>query len=170
MNLYHEIVAVCEILQSEGASIVFDFSYQPWQQGLTYVHKYNIPYIRVDRLLSPFVDMFMKYLLEKNANDAAIIVTNKEDETSLLLDVLDGLPIRVALLNYNNNENPKFIQYLGSMRPSPSYYGIIADGINMKTVFEEVCDFLGLGVVIFSFSIIKSQFVLLFLKSAAPDR
>uniref|UniRef100_A0A1A9UEK8 Ionotropic glutamate receptor C-terminal domain-containing protein n=1 Tax=Glossina austeni TaxID=7395 RepID=A0A1A9UEK8_GLOAU len=115
---------LCEILASEGASVVIDFSYFVWQPGLDYIRFHHIPYLRVDRLLRPFLQIFAEFLKHKNANDVVIILQNERDEMEALLQITEGYPFRTLLLNAGNGMD--FLKRLRDLRPSPSYYGIFA--------------------------------------------
>uniref|UniRef100_A0A1B0AQH3 Ionotropic glutamate receptor C-terminal domain-containing protein n=1 Tax=Glossina palpalis gambiensis TaxID=67801 RepID=A0A1B0AQH3_9MUSC len=131
-----DLKILCEILGSEGASVVIDFSYFAWQPGLDYIRSHHIPYLRVDRLLRPFLQIFAEFLKHKNANDVVIILQNERDEMEALLQITEGYPFRTLLLNGGSGTD--FLKRLRDLRPSPSYYGIFAGGTNMNAIFEKI--------------------------------
>ncbi|XP_037938238.1 ionotropic receptor 25a isoform X2 [Teleopsis dalmanni] len=126
----------CEILSTEGVSVVLDFTYHIWQEGLELLAKQNVPYLRVDRLLSPFLQLFAEFLHQKGGNDVVLIFQNEQDKYEALLHIVDGYRFRTLLLNAGDDN--EFVQRIERLRPSPSYYAIFARGTNMNNIFEKI--------------------------------
>lgn len=120
-----------------GISLVVDFSLMPWQLGLNYVQKHGITYIKVEKQIKPFLQVFSEYLEEKLANDVVLILQNKYLMTEAFFQLMDGFPFRVLLLNGKNRVDT--VKRLKNLRPLPSYYGIFAVAEQMNYIFEEVC-------------------------------
>ncbi|KAM7348105.1 ionotropic receptor 8a [Cochliomyia hominivorax] len=127
----------CDILSSVEVSVILDFTYHPWRTGLDYVQSYNIPYLRVDRMLKPFLHVFSEFLTQKGGNDAVLILQNEQDRMEALLQIIEGLPFRALIINAAD-DSADFVQRLNELRPSPSYYAIFAKGSNMNTIYEKL--------------------------------
>lgn len=125
------------MLSTLEVSVILDFTYHQWRQGLDYVQSHNIPYLRVDRMLKPFLQVFGEFLIQKSGNDVVLILQNEQDRIEALLQVVEGFPFRTLLLNAGDN-NVDFVQIIKDLRPSPSYYAIFAKGSNMNTIYEKV--------------------------------
>lgn len=120
-----------------GISLVVDFGLIPWQLGLDFVKKHKISYLKVEKQIKPFLQVFSEYLQEKLANDVVLILQNKYFVTETFFQLMDGLPFRVLILNGKNRLDT--VKRLKNLRPLPSYYGIFANGDQMNYIFEEVC-------------------------------
>ncbi|KNC31398.1 hypothetical protein FF38_07217 [Lucilia cuprina] len=127
----------CDILSTLEVSIILDFTYHPWNQGLEYVQARNIPYLRVDRMLKPFLHVFSEFLQQKGGNDVVLITQNEQDRIEALLQVVEGYPFRTLIMNAADS-NVDIVQRLKDLRPSPSYYAIFAKGTNMNTIYEKL--------------------------------
>ncbi|XP_037823012.1 glutamate receptor 1 [Lucilia sericata] len=127
----------CDILSTLEVSIILDFTYHPWNQGMEYVQARNIPYLRVDRMLKPFLHVFSEFLQQKGGNDVVLITQNEQDRTEALLQVVEGYPFRTLIMNAADS-NVDIVQRLKDLRPSPSYYAIFAKGTNMNTIYEKL--------------------------------
>ncbi|XP_065363023.1 ionotropic receptor 25a [Calliphora vicina] len=127
----------CDILSALEVSVILDFTYHPWHQGLDYVQSHNIPYLRVDRMLKPFLHAFSEFLIQKGGNDVVLILQNEQDRMEALLQVVEGYPFRTLIMNAADND-VDIVQRLKDLRPSPSYYAIFAKGTNMNTIYEKL--------------------------------
>nr|AOE48114.1 putative ionotropic receptor IR10 [Scaeva pyrastri] len=133
-NTKSDIENLCSVL-SEHIAFVIDFSYQPWIESTEFYK--NIPYIRVDLIISPILKIFANFLKEKSANDVALIFENEQDTEEALFRVIQGYPFRVVLVNSAEND---FIKRLKNLRPCPSYFAVLSRTENMNTIFENIND------------------------------
>ncbi|XP_075156258.1 ionotropic receptor 8a isoform X1 [Haematobia irritans] len=128
----------CEILSVSGVSIVLDFTYEPWEQGLDYVQAHGIPYMRVDHMLKPFLQMFVAFMKQKDATEVVIVVQNEQDKREVIQQMVQGFPIRTLVLNAGDSNKTDVVKIIRNLRPSPGYYAIFAKGSNMNTIFEKI--------------------------------
>ncbi|XP_073830096.1 ionotropic receptor 8a [Musca autumnalis] len=132
---------LCDILSATGISVILDFTYEPWQQGLAFVQTHGIPYLRVDRILRPFLQMFTAFLQQKDATEVVMLVQNEQDKREAIQEMIHGFPFRTLILNAGGGSDANktdFVKILRDLRPSPGYYGIFAKGSNMNTIFDKI--------------------------------
>lgn len=130
-----------------GVSIVVDFSLNTWLFGMKFVRSHGIPYIKVERQMKPFLQVFGDYLQEKLANDVVLILQNNYLMAETFYELVEGFPFRVLLLNGKNRQDT--VKRIKNLRPLPSYYGIFANGEQMNYIFEEVCHLIYLHIFIY---------------------
>ncbi|XP_019892403.2 glutamate receptor ionotropic, kainate 1 [Musca domestica] len=128
----------CDILSVSGISIILDFTYLPWHQGLDYVQAHGIPYMKVDRILRPFMQMFSAFLQQKDATEVVMLLQNERDKREAIEEMIRGLPFRTLILNAGDGNRTDFVTILRDLRPSPGYYGIFAKGSNMNSIFDKI--------------------------------
>lgn len=94
-------------------------------------------------MLKPFLQSFSEFLKQKSGNDVVLLLQNEQDRMEALLQVVEGLPFRTLIINAGDN-NSNFVKRLKDLRPSPSYYAVLAGGSNMNTIYEKVTNFFAL--------------------------
>ncbi|XP_061390133.1 uncharacterized protein LOC133325374 [Musca vetustissima] len=129
---------LCEVLSVSGISVILDFTYTPWQQGLEYVQSHGIPYMKVERILRPFLQMFSAFLREKDATEVVMLLQNEQDRREAMEEIIRGLPFRTLILNAGDGNKTDFVNVLRNLRPSPGYYAIFAKGSNMNSIFDKI--------------------------------
>lgn len=118
--------------------MVLDFSLYSWQLGLDIVGQKGIPYIKTAIQMKPFLHVFGEYLKERQGNDVVLVLQNEYDAKETLLQLIEGYPFRVLILNGRNRAET--VKRIRNLRPLPSYYGIFANTDQMNAIFEEVID------------------------------
>ncbi|KAH8303954.1 hypothetical protein KR044_005605, partial [Drosophila immigrans] len=137
-NFIFILHTVCDILGSVGSSVILDLSYTRWPQGKQLARSLGIGYVRLDRILRPFLDMFGDFMLQKHANNVAMIFQNSRDATEATLQLLDGYPFRTLILDASSDSQEDFAKRLSSLLPPPTYYAMFARGSAMNGIFERV--------------------------------
>lgn len=121
-----------------GSTVIVDLSYSPWPEGYELARKHGIVYVRLERILRPFLDMFADFMQQKRANNVAMIFYNTRDTMEALQHLLVGYPFRVMLLDASITQPENFVQRLHGLRPMPTYYALFARGSAMNELFESV--------------------------------
>ncbi|XP_013108762.2 ionotropic receptor 25a [Stomoxys calcitrans] len=128
----------CDVLSYSGVSVVLDFTYEPWHEGLDFVQTYGIPYLKVDNILKPFLQMFANFLHQKNGVEVVIMTQNEQDKREVIQEMIDGFRLRTLVLNAGESNQTDFVKAIKDLRPSPGYYAIFAKGSNMNTIFDKL--------------------------------
>ncbi|KAM8720711.1 hypothetical protein ACLKA7_006707 [Drosophila subpalustris] len=128
----------CEILGSVGSHVIVDLSYSRWSLGLELARAHGIPYVRLDRILRPFLDMFGDFMRLKRANNVAMIFQNPRDTMEAMKHLVGGYPFRTLILDGSKLDTDDFVQRLAVLRPSPTYFAIFARASPMNGLFERV--------------------------------
>ncbi|XP_034483248.1 uncharacterized protein LOC117788566 [Drosophila innubila] len=128
----------CEILGSVGSNVIVDLSYTRWSQGLELARAHGIPYVRLDRILRPFLDMFGDYMRLKRANNVAMIFQNARDTMEAMKHLIGGYPFRTLILDGSKLDTDDFVQRLTMLRPAPTYFAMFARASPMNGLFERV--------------------------------
>lgn len=129
---------VCEVLSSVGTTAIVDLSYSPWPEAYQLARTHGIAYVRLERILRPFLDMFADFMQQKRANNVAMIFYNARDTMEAMQHLLAGYSFRTMLLDASNTQPESFVQRLQVLRPMPTYYAIFARGSAMNEIFESV--------------------------------
>ncbi|KAH8418908.1 hypothetical protein KR222_003807, partial [Zaprionus bogoriensis] len=137
-NDQHDMENLCEILDSVGSTIIVDLSYTHWPQGYQLARAHGIVYIRLERIMRPFLEMFADFMRQKRSNNVAMIFHNERDTMEAIKQLLDGYPFRTILLDASNTQSEDFVQRLHVLRPSPTYYALFARGSPMNGLFERI--------------------------------
>lgn len=124
-----------------GSTVIVDLSYSPWPEGYQVARTHGIAYVRLERILRPFLDMFADFMQQKRANNVAMIFHNARDTMEALQQLLTGYPFRVMLLDASSTQPEHFVQRLRVLRPMPTYYAMFARGSAMNELFESVSNF-----------------------------
>lgn len=133
--------AVCNILSTEGISIVVDFTYKEWKDGLELIKLNRLPYVRVDLSVNPFLRSLSEFLLHKGATDVVLVFENEQYSQEALHNIVQGFPFRTIIINANNKRND-FIKRIQSLRPNPSYLALLASATKMNIIFKKVINVL----------------------------
>lgn len=135
-------IIVCEILSSVGTTVIVDLSYSPWPEAYQLARTHGIAYVRLERMLRPFLEMFADYMQQKRANNVAMIFYNARDTMEAVQHLLAGYPFRTMLLDASNTQPENFVERLHRLRPMPTYYAMFARGSAMNELFESVSNLL----------------------------
>ncbi|XP_046867079.1 glutamate receptor ionotropic, kainate 2 [Drosophila willistoni] len=127
---------VCRILSNVGSSIVIDLTYTLWTDGYRLIQEKGIAYLRLERILRPFLEMFGDFMRQKRANNVAMIFSNQRDMAEAVQQMTEGFPFRTLLMDASQDKN--FAERLQSLRPSPNYVAMFARGSAMNGLFEQV--------------------------------
>nr|QKN21273.1 ionotropic receptor [Bactrocera dorsalis] len=128
---------LCEHLATDGVSVVIDFTYHIWREGLDLLRTYQIPFLRVDRMLAPYFKMFSEFVLQKSGHECIMIFQNARDTEEAIIQIVEGYPFRSLIMNAFDNKQD-FIKRLRKIRPMPSCYAIFADGTAMNSIFDRI--------------------------------
>ncbi|TDG38680.1 hypothetical protein AWZ03_014898, partial [Drosophila navojoa] len=126
----------CEILGSVGSSVIIDLSYSRWSHGYGLAHTHGVAYVRFDRIMRPFLDMFADFMRQKRANNVVMIFQNARDTMEAMKQLLTGYPFRALILDASDMQSEDFVERLVRLRPTPNYYAIFARGAAMNGIFE----------------------------------
>ncbi|XP_017869287.1 PREDICTED: uncharacterized protein LOC108617928 [Drosophila arizonae] len=128
----------CEILGSVGSSVIIDLSYSRWSDGYELAHTYGLAYVRFDRIMRPFLNMFADFMRQKRANNVVMIFQNSRDTMEAMKQLMTGYPFRALILDASDKQSEDFVERLVRLRPAPNYYAIFARGAAMNGIFERV--------------------------------
>lgn len=141
-SFFSDFHIVCEILSSVGTTVIVDLSYSPWPEAYQLARTHGIAYVRLERMLRPFLEMFADYMQQKRANNVAMIFYNARDTMEAVQHLLAGYPFRTMLLDASNTQPENFVERLHRLRPMPTYYAMFARGSAMNELFESVSNLL----------------------------
>ncbi|XP_060664083.1 ionotropic receptor 25a [Drosophila nasuta] len=127
----------CDILNSVGSTVIVDLSYSRWTEGEQLARTHGIGYVRVGRIMRPFLEMFGDFMRQKRANNVAMIFQNARDTSEAMQQLLDGYPFRTLILDASSSSED-FVRRLSLLRPPPTYYAMFARGSSMNGIFERV--------------------------------
>ncbi|KAH8235493.1 hypothetical protein KR032_001672, partial [Drosophila birchii] len=129
----------CEILSTAGTNVVIDLTYKHWSEGYDLVRSLGIPYVRLERILRPFLDMFGDFMSQKRANNVVMVFMNARDMSEAMQQMLIGYPFRTIILDASAPDpGQNFVQRIHALRPSPTYIALFARGAAMNGIFEKV--------------------------------
>ncbi|KAH8272725.1 hypothetical protein KR026_006521, partial [Drosophila bipectinata] len=129
----------CEILSTVGTSIVIDMTYNHWAEGYDLIRSQGIAYVRLERILRPFLEMFGDFMRQKRANNVAMVFMNARDAGEATHQMLFGYPFRTLILDASQDDpGQDFVERIRALRPSPAYVGLFARGGAMNAIFEKV--------------------------------
>lgn len=132
-------LSVCEILSTVGTSIVIDMTYNHWTEGYDLIRSQGIAYVRLERILRPFLEMFGDFMRQKRANNVAMVFMNARDAGEATHQMLIGYPFRTLILDASQDDpGQDFLERIRTLRPSPAYVGLFARGGAMNGIFERV--------------------------------
>ncbi|XP_002133910.2 uncharacterized protein Ir8a [Drosophila pseudoobscura] len=129
----------CEILASEGTSIVIDLTYSHWPEGYNLLRAQGIAYVRMERMLRPFLEMLGAFMRQKRANNVAMVFQNSRDAEEAMQQMIIGYPFRTLILDASASDNPRgdFVQRIRDLRPTPNYVAMFARGAAMNGLFDK---------------------------------
>ncbi|KAH8408870.1 hypothetical protein KR009_002908, partial [Drosophila setifemur] len=129
----------CEILSTVGTSIVIDLTYDHWAEGYDLLQELGIAYVRLERIMRPFLEMFADFMRQKRANNVAMVFMNARDTSEAMQQMLFGYPFRTLILDASQDEPGRdFAERIHSLRPPPAYVALFARGAAMNGLFERV--------------------------------
>ncbi|XP_017063976.1 glutamate receptor ionotropic, kainate 3 [Drosophila eugracilis] len=129
----------CEILSSTGTSAVIDLTYSHWEEGYSLVRSLGIGYVRLERIMRPFLDMFGDFMRQKRANNVAMVFMNARDASEAMQQMLIGYPFRTLILDASQTDpGQNFLERIRLLRPAPTYLAIFARAAAMNGIFEKV--------------------------------
>ncbi|XP_064555995.1 uncharacterized protein Ir8a [Drosophila montana] len=128
----------CEILSSVGSSVIVDLSYSRWSEGYELARLNGIAYVRLERVMRPFLDMFGDFMRQKHANNVAMIFQSARDSMEAMKQLMAGYPFRTLILDASDTQSEDFVTRIHSLRPPPTYYAMFARGAAMNGLFERV--------------------------------
>ncbi|XP_016937160.2 glutamate receptor ionotropic, kainate 3 isoform X1 [Drosophila suzukii] len=129
----------CEILSTVGASAVIDLTYRHWEEGYNLVRSLGIGYVRLERIMRPFLDMFGDFMRQKRANNVAMVFMNARDAGEAMQQMLIGYPFRTIILDASQTDpGQNFLDRIRSLRPPPTYVALFARAAAMNGIFDKV--------------------------------
>ncbi|XP_017114553.1 uncharacterized protein LOC108137406 [Drosophila elegans] len=129
----------CEILSTAGTSAVIDLTYRHWEEGYNLVRSLGIGYVRLERIMRPFLDMFGDFMRQKRANNVAMVFMNARDAGEAMQQMLVGYPFRTLILDASQTDpGQNFLERIRSLRPAPTYVALFARAAAMNGIFEKV--------------------------------
>ncbi|KAH8274226.1 hypothetical protein KR018_009078, partial [Drosophila ironensis] len=129
----------CEILSTVGTSIVIDMTYNHWNEGYNLIRNQGIGYVRVERIIRPFLDMFSEFMRKKRANNVAMVFMNARDASEAMQQMLTGYAFRTLVLDASQTDpGQDFVERIRALRPTPTYVALFARGAAMNGLFERV--------------------------------
>lgn len=96
----------------------------------------NIPFVRVDISIRPFVRAFIRFIEHTNTNDAAIIFNSEKEQLEGIYEILNHYTVRTITYNGINDRN---VDRILDLRPIPTNYAIIASTKDMEVLIKKVC-------------------------------
>lgn len=132
------IAAVCKILGSVGSSVIIDLSYSRWTQGYELAYTHGLAYVRFDRIMRPFLNMFADFMRQKRANNVVMIFQNARDTLEAMKQLMAGYPFRALIMDASDKQSEDFVERLIRLRPASNYYAVFARGAAMNGIFERV--------------------------------
>lgn len=121
-----------------GSSVIVDLSYSSWSEGYELARMHGIAYVRLERVMRPFLDMFGDFMRQKRANNVAMIFQNARDTMEAMKQLMAGYPFRTLILDASDTQSEDFVTRITSLRPPPTYYAMFARGSAMNGLFERV--------------------------------
>ncbi|XP_004536655.1 glutamate [NMDA] receptor subunit 1 [Ceratitis capitata] len=128
----------CTLLGTEGVSVVIDFTYHFWRDGLELLRNYQIPVLRVERIMAPYLKMFSQFVLEKSGHECIMIFQNEKETEEAIIQVIEGFSFRTLVLHAFDESD--FVQKIRQLRPAPTCYAIFAGGTAMNNIFERISE------------------------------
>lgn len=122
---------VCGQLQ-DGVSAILDLTWTGWGALWNASVFADVPYVRIEATVAPFVAAVDSYLSLRQASDAALIFHSEEELDQTLYYLIGTSTIRVIALNGLDSETTTRLQ---NMRPIPSYYVLFATTDKMKQLY-----------------------------------
>lgn len=122
-----------------GTNVVIDLTYKHWAEGYDLISSLGIPYVRLERILRPFLDMFGDFMREKRANNVAMVFMNARDMSEAMQQMLIGYPFRTIIMDASASDpGQNFVERIHALRPTPTYVALFARGSAMNGIFEKV--------------------------------
>ncbi|CRL08500.1 CLUMA_CG021272, isoform A [Clunio marinus] len=129
---------ICK-LGSNGISLFIDATFNGLNFTVRdYLKRNNVPYFRFDFSIQSFVKIMQNFLVARGALDAVFIFQDSETAEQALYSLLSVTSIKIIVLDQHQ---PNVISRLKTLRPTPSYYAIIGDTVNVSRIFQAAFDF-----------------------------
>lgn len=122
-------------LGEEGLSIFIDVTLTGFPRAREMMKHFGIPYFNFDYSVQSFVRLMEIYLKERKALDAVLILQDAISADQALYNFIMKSSLRIILLDQLPSNAA---QRLKTLRPTPNYYAIIADTVNMEKIFRNV--------------------------------
>lgn len=119
----------------KGFSIFIDGTLSGFRDIRDTLKMHRIPYFNFDFSIQSFVKLLENYLKTRQGSDALVILQDEDSVNEAFHAFLSRSSLRVILMD---QLKPHVIQRLRTLRPTPNYYAIIADSVNMKRLFQNV--------------------------------
>ncbi|CAO1298804.1 unnamed protein product [Diamesa hyperborea] len=127
---------ICQ-LSVEGISLFIDITYTGYDFIKNTLRSNNIPHFSFDYSIQSFVKIMELYLKARLTTDVVFIFQNElETDESLYYFILKST-FRMIVLD---QLSPNVVARMRTLRPTPSYYTIIADNANMERLFKIALD------------------------------
>ncbi|CAO1298261.1 unnamed protein product [Diamesa tonsa] len=124
-------------LSVEGISLFIDITYTGYDFIKNTLRSNNIPHFSFDYSIQSFVKIMELYLKARLTTDVVFIFQNElETDESLYYFILKST-FRMIVLD---QLSPNVVARMRTLRPTPSYYTIIADNANMERLFKIALD------------------------------
>ncbi|CAO1369520.1 unnamed protein product [Diamesa serratosioi] len=124
-------------LSVEGISLFIDITYTGYDFIKNTLQTHNIPHFSFDYSIQSFVKVMELFLKARLTTDVVFIFQNElETDESLYYFILKST-FRMIVLD---QLTPNAVARLKKIRPTPSYYSIIADNANMERLFKIALD------------------------------
>jgi len=118
---------------------VIDLTYRHWEEGYNLVRSLGIGYVRLERIMRPFLDMFSDFMRQKRANNVAMVFMNARDAGEAMQQMLIGYPFRTIILDASQTDpGQNFLDRIRSLRPPPTYVALFARAAAMNGIFDKV--------------------------------
>ncbi|KAL3274820.1 hypothetical protein HHI36_019603 [Cryptolaemus montrouzieri] len=135
-TLIHTFVVVCEAI-SEGISIIIDVTWTGMDAVEELSMKIQLPYIRLDLTISPFLTLLDEYLDFRNSTDVLIIFDDASNVDQLLFFWINSRRMRLVV---SEKLDTTVATKIKRIRPMPNNYAVVAKTQNMSQIFRKALD------------------------------
>lgn len=119
----------------KGISILIDGTISGVAAVRETMKMHRIPYFNFDFSIQSVVKVLEIYLSKQNALDVVLILQDDVAVDEAFHAFVGKSPMRVIMLN---RLDLNAVKRLENLRPTPSFFSIIADTVNMKQIFQAV--------------------------------
>ncbi|XP_045462047.1 ionotropic receptor 25a [Harmonia axyridis] len=127
---------VCGVL-SNNISLILDITWSGMSNIEALSKKLNVPYLRLDLSLNPFLVLLDEYLDFRNSTDVVLIFEDKTYLDQLLFSWIDTKRMRLVV---SEKLDSTVAKKLKKIRPIPNSFALVADTPNMIQLFRKASD------------------------------
>nr|AVH87289.1 ionotropic receptor 1 [Holotrichia parallela] len=122
---------------ANGAQLVIDVTWISSKHISELAKEMNVPYLKVDISMSPFLDILDKYLDQRNCTDVALIFSDPKQVDEALYYWIDTEKARMVITDTLDRTSARRLK---GLRPIPYNYAIIGRTEDILQLFELALD------------------------------